>query len=401
MLALRLDRRVPVRVLAWLWPVLLLAACDKAPLTAPTDSEVVLFASSTVVPLNGSVDITANVLEPGGIPVQNGTQVNFVTTLGRLEPAEARTQGGRATVRLLAGNVSGIARISAFTGGASAEGLEVRVGASAATRISLAASRGALPPGGGTTDILAVVTDDENRRLSGVPVTFSADAGALRDASVVTDEHGEARTTLTATRDTTVTATVGAISQTLNVRVTSEPLITLNGPSTSVGEGENATFTVGIQVGANGDPIREVTINYGDGEVQSLGSLTGTRTLAHVYRRAGTYRVEVAATDTGGVTARATTTVVVEERAITVNLMASPTNTPALNAPVQFTATATSTSGNITGYYWNFGDGTTRFTTGSVTTHQYGSPGRKFVTVEVTNAAGQRGYSQIEIVVQP
>src|SRR5690606_34000696 len=129
MLALRLYRRGPAELLAWLWPVLIMAACDKAPLTAPTDSEVVLFASSTVVPLNGNVEITANVLEPGGIPVQNGTQVNFVTTLGTLQPAEARTQGGRATVRLVAGGTSGIARVSAFTGGASAEGLEVFVGA--------------------------------------------------------------------------------------------------------------------------------------------------------------------------------------------------------------------------------------------------------------------------------
>lgn len=401
MLALRLVRHVPVRLFAWLWPVLVLAACDKAPLTAPTDSEVVLFASSTVVALNGSVEITANVLEPGGIPVQNGTQVNFVTTLGVVEPAEARTQGGRATVRLNVGNTSGIARVSAYTGGASAEGLEVRVGASAVTRITLSPSRGALPPGGGTTEILAVVTDDESRRLSGVPVTFSADAGQLRDASVVTNQFGEARTTLTATRETTVTASVGAVSQTLTIQVTSEPLITLNGPATSVGEGENAVFNVGVQVGANGDPIREATINFGDGDVQSLGSFTGTRAVSHRYSRTGTYRVEVTVTDTGGVTARSATTVIVEERAISVNILASPTSTPALNAPVQFTATASSTAGNITGYYWNFGDGTTRFTTGSNTTHQYGSPGRKFVTVEVTNAAGQRGYSQIEIVVQP
>jgi len=299
MLAPRPARDVHARLLGWLLPVLALVVvgCDKAPLTAPTDSSVVLFASSRVVALNGTVEITANVLEPGGIPVQNGTQVTFVTTLGTLEPSEARTQGGRATVRLHAGNTSGIARVTAFTGGASAEALEVRVGASAATRIALSASPSSLPPRGGTTEILAVVTDDENRRLEGVPVTFSANAGALRDTTVVTDRFGEARTILTATRETTVTATVGSVSATTTVRVTTAPLITLSGPATAIGEGENAIFTVGVQVGANGDPIREVTINFGDGDVQSLGALTGTRTVSHIYRRAGTYRVEVTATD--------------------------------------------------------------------------------------------------------
>lgn len=401
MLAPRPARFVTIRLLAWLWPVLLGAACDRAPLTAPTDSQVVLFASSTVVALNGSVEITANVLEPGGIPVQNGTQVNFVTTLGSLQPAEARTQGGRATVRLNAGATSGVARISAFTGGASAEGLEVRVGASAATRIALSASQGSLPPGGGTTEILAVVSDDENRRLPGVPVTFSANAGALRDTTVVTDQFGEARTVLTATRETIVTATVGAVTQTLTVRVTSEPLITLSGPATAIGEGENAIFSVGVQVGANGDPIREVTINFGDGDVQSLGALTGTRSVSHIYQRAGTYRVEVTATDTGGVTARSATTVTVEQRAIAVTLLASPSLSPSVNTPVQFTASATSTAGNITGYTWSFGDGTTRFTSGPSTSHVYGSTGRKFVRVEVTNAARQRGEATIELNVQP
>lgn len=401
MLALRAARFAPARLALLLLVIVAGAACDKAPLTAPTNSEVVLFASSTVVALNGTVDITANVLEPGGIPVQNGTQVNFVTTLGTLEPTEARTTGGRATVRLNVGGISGIARVSAYTGGASAEGLEVRVGASAATRISLAPNPGSLPPGGGTTEILAVVTNDENRRLEGVPVSFSANAGALRDSTVVTDRNGEARTVLTATRETIVTATVGAVTQTVTVRVTSAPLITLSGPPTAIGEGENATFSVGVQTGANGDPIREVSINFGDGSTQSLGALTGTRSVSHVYSRAGTYRVEVTATDTGGVVERAATTVTVEERAIAVTLLASPSLTPRVNTPVQFTATATSASGNITGYSWNFGDGVTAFTTGPSTSHVYGSTGRKFVRVDVVNAARQRGEATLELVVQP
>lgn len=379
--------------------VLLLAACDKAPLTAPTDSAVVLFAHSTVVALNNTVEITANVTEPGGVPVHNGTQVNFTTTLGSIEPAEARTSGGRATVRLHAGTASGIARVRAFSGGAQAEELEIRVGAAAATRVSLSANPNALPSNGGSTEILAVATDDENRRLSGVPVTFSTSTGTLRDSTVVTDGNGEARTTLTATREATVTATIGGVTQTLTVSVTTRPNITITNPTTAIGEGEVASFTVSVEPQANGNAIREVTIDFGDGERRSLGALNGSRTLQKVYARKGSYAVTVVATDIGGEETRATTTVTVEERVINVTLTASPTTSPPVNTNVSFTATASGQ--NIVTYNWNFGDGATRVTTGPNTSHVYGSTGRKIVRVEVVNAVGQRGEAIIEILVQP
>ena len=372
-------------------------ACDKAPLTAPTDSAVTLFANNTVVALNGTVEITANVTEPGGVPVQNGTQVTFTTTLGTLEPAEARTSSGRATVRLNAGTSSGIAQVRAFSGGANAEALEIRVGAAAATAISLSASPSAVGPNGGTVEVIAVATGENNRRLAGVPVTFATNAGTLRESTVVTDANGEARTQLTTTREATVTATVGAVQATTTVRVTARPVITLTGPTAAVGEGETTSITVNVQAQANGDAVREASIDFGDGERRSLGALSGSRTLQKVYARKGTYQVTVTVVDTGGETSTATTTLTVEERVISVTLTASPTN-PAVNAVVQFTATTTGT--NIVSYNWNLGDGDTRVTTGPSTSKAYGSSGRRRVTVEVVNAAGQRGEAVIEIVVQ-
>jgi PKD repeat protein len=374
-----------------------MVACDKAPLTAPTDSAVTLFANNTVVALNGTVEITASVTEPGGIPVQNGTQVNFTTTLGTLDPAEARTSGGRATVRLNAGSASGIAQIRAFSGGAQAEAIEVRVGAAAATALTLTAAPSAVGPNGGTVDIIAVATGENNQRLPGVPVTFGTNAGALRETTVVTDGNGEARTQLTTTREATVTATVGSVTQTTTVRVTTRPVITLTGPTTAIGEGETVTFTVTVQPQTNGDAVRDVVIDFGDGERRSLGAVNGTRAVQKAYARKGTYAVTVTVFDTGGETTTATTTVTVEERVINVTLSAAPTN-PAVNAVVVFTAATTGT--NIVSYNWNLGDGDTRVTTGPTTSKAYGTPGRRRVTVEVVNAAGQRGQAIIEIVVQ-
>ncbi len=186
-----------------------LAGCDRAPLTAPTDSAVTLFANQTVVALNGAVEITANVTEPGGVPVQNGTQVTFTTTLGSLQPQEARTSGGRATVRLNAGTASGLAQVRAFSGGAQAEALQIRVGAAAATAVTVSATPSAVGFNGGTVDIVAVATGENNQRLPGVPVSFGTTAGVLRESTVVTDANGEARTQLTTTREAVVTASIG------------------------------------------------------------------------------------------------------------------------------------------------------------------------------------------------
>ena len=48
------------------------AACDKVPLTAPTGSTVTLFSNTTIVPVNGTAEITATVIEAAGTVAQTG-----------------------------------------------------------------------------------------------------------------------------------------------------------------------------------------------------------------------------------------------------------------------------------------------------------------------------------------
>jgi len=109
---LQAARRGPARciaVAALLAPLALIGACDKVPLLAPTGTTITLFTSTQLLPLGGSAEVTASVLESGGTPVQNGTVVTFTTSLGSMDPAEARTNGGKVTVRLMAGDRSGTA----------------------------------------------------------------------------------------------------------------------------------------------------------------------------------------------------------------------------------------------------------------------------------------------------
>jgi hypothetical protein len=113
--------------------VLGVSGCDDVWLTAPSGSAITLFADTNAVAVNGSAEITAVVIEGGqsaddaqaivpgvGTPVHNGTVVSFSTTLGTIEPVDAKTSnGGRAVVRFTAGGQTGTATIRAISGPAS------------------------------------------------------------------------------------------------------------------------------------------------------------------------------------------------------------------------------------------------------------------------------------------
>ena len=154
-------------------------ACDKVPLTAPSESTITLFATATSVSPTGSTDIVATVIEEAGTAVQNGTVVSFTTTLGRIEPSEARTQNGKVTVKLTADGRSGLAQVTAFSGGATSEKLELPIGSAAAETVTVRAEPARLPPGGGSTPIVALVRDLAGNPLSGATVAFSASAGTM------------------------------------------------------------------------------------------------------------------------------------------------------------------------------------------------------------------------------
>src|SRR6059036_29000 len=81
----------------------LVQACNKVPLLAPTGSSITLTASATVLPVNGTTQLIAQVLESAGTPPQDGTLVTFTTTLGTVQPPQAETSGGRVIVTFNAG----------------------------------------------------------------------------------------------------------------------------------------------------------------------------------------------------------------------------------------------------------------------------------------------------------
>ncbi|OFW47965.1 MAG: hypothetical protein A3G77_07150 [Acidobacteria bacterium RIFCSPLOWO2_12_FULL_68_19] len=494
------------------------AACDKAQLLAPTKATITVSAPTKVLAPGAATEITAYVIEEAGTPVQNGTTVRFTTTLGRVDPPEAQTRNGLAVTTFAAGNNSGVARIKGTSGGATGgssntdvveitigaaavntvtiranpgsvgpsggsveltatvvgengqalEGIgvtfttdqgtltastvatnaggeakttltttrEAKVSATAGTKtsstvtiavitvntITLRALPGSVGPTGGSVELIATVVADNGLPLEGVTVTFNADQGTLRSATVRTDANGEARTTLTTSQQTVVSATAGTkTSSNLTISVRAAPVVTVScAPSSGSGNcsavqasGSNnrASVLFTVTKASTSSVLRSATLDFGDGTSQSLGNLAGgSATIAHAYEgpsgsTARSYTATVQATDINSETASVSTTVTITPRqplAVTLAATAG-TAVSTVGQPVKLTATVTPTgdagANLVQKYEWDFGDDSTAETTGNETTHVYTSEGRKTATVKVTTTDGRTASARTEFIV--
>ena len=409
------------------------SACDKVPLLAPTGSVITLFATSDNVPVNGEIEIIATVIENGaasggspttpttpttpgtpttpttpttttragaGTPVQNGTVVSFTTTIGRIEPREARTHNGEVRVRFIAGGESGTAKITAYSGGAVGTIENVRVGSAAAERLLLTASPQSLCGTGGTSQISARVENTSGNPVPGVPVSFTTDNGTLSSSSATTDESGNATVTLNTARESKVTANVAGKTADVTVRINARTGVSITAPTTQVAAGVPASFTIGVATGA---VIRDVNVDFGDGSRLALGPISGNTTVSHTYVDSGTYTVRATATDAVcGPETVSTAVIILPGQPPAVTVTAS-NNNPTVGETVIFTATVSGATSTILRYEWNFGAGAIPAsinTTGNRATATYTTPGTKIITVRVVQAAGPEGEGSTAIVVR-
>jgi PKD repeat protein len=378
---------------------LLAAGCDKVPLLAPSNTTIRLISNVSVLPTNGTTDITAVVIESAGTPVQNGTVVTFTSSLGTTEPREARTTNGQVTVRYNSGSQSGTAKVGAFSGGSKSEDLEILVGSAAAGGLSLRANPAIVPSTGGSAEIIATVVDTGGNPLRGAAVTFSTTFGTLSTAAAISDSAGEARTQLNTNVEAKVTARVGGGSSAptgeVTVQARSVPTVTLTASNNGVGEvGIPTIFTLEPPAAATSNAIREVIVNFGDGTVRNLGSLLARTTVAHDYNRPGIYTVTATATDVMNFSATTSLSVNINEAAtVPVTILA----TPGSGGLVTFNASITGSiggGGTIRTYEWDFGDGGSATTTGPSTSHRYSAAGTYVVRLRVVTTTGQEGFAE-------
>lgn len=402
-------------------PFALISACDKVPLLAPTGSVITLLAGTTTVSLNSEITIIATVIENGtapagtgtgtgtgtttttrtgaGTPVQNGTLISFTTTLGRIEPSEARTHNGQVSVRFISGSASGTATITAYSGGASAQLTNLKVGTAAAGRVLVSATPQSLGSSGGSVQVTASVTDEGGNPLSGIPVSFATDRGSLSPSTATTDASGNATVTLTTTSGPAkVTATAGAQKGEATVTVSARSLSGFTASPSATSAGVPVTFTVTPAAATTGANITNVRVDFGDGQSQSLGAISGPSSVSHAYSRPGNFTPTVTATDASGDSQSLSTTVIIGSLPITLN--ASP-NPGVVNSPVTFTVSGVG-SAQVERYEWFFDDGTPpRTTTSPQIPHTFSSRGRKTVRVDVIGVGGsQIGTTSIVMDIQ-
>jgi hypothetical protein len=327
-----------------------------------------------------------------GTPVQNGTLITFTTTIGRIEPSEARTHNGQVSVKLITAGTSGTATITAYSGGASAQITNLKIGTAAVKTVSVTTAPQTLGVSGGTVQVVASVVDEGGSSLGGVPVTFSTDKGSISPSTVTTDNSGTATATLTTTATSKITAAVGALTGTSTVTVSARSLTSFTPSPSSASAGVPITFTV---TPASGSNISNVRIDFGDGtSPANLGAIGAATPWPHTYNRTGTFTATASAGDGDSLS----TSVIIGSLPVT--LTASPSN-PAVNVPVTFTVSGLG-SAQVDHYIFAFDDGTpdTR-TTSPQTTKSFSSKGQKTIRVDVFGVGGgQIGTATHRIDVQ-
>jgi immune inhibitor A len=155
------------------------------------------------------------------------------------------------------------------------------------------------------------------------------------------------------------------------------------------------TFAINAAPATGGAPIQGVTINYGDGSSDDLGSVVSSA--QHVYRNDGAFTVTVTATDALGSSATATIVIVVQPFIVAV------TATAGGAAGNIFTFTAIVPTGlTVASYAWNFDDTTNNTTTTTSNTAQHTYPvasGAHTVRVTVRTTTNETAQGSITIVV--
>ncbi len=255
-------------------------------------------------------------------------------------------------------------------------------------------------------DVSVQLLDANGVGIPGVNVALSITGCTVTPALLKTDAAGTATATAVASGTVTLSATTGAVSNTITVLGGATPLsVSLNVQSVIVGNASALQATVSGQ--AIGGAFTYVW-TFGDG----TGVTTANNSSARTYAATGTYNAIVKVTDGSGRTATANAPAIVND--------APPPLPPASPAPASTLGATLGCTGNthgvlpksacnvtltfggaavssldVTGVSWDWGDGTTADFVGvapfSVQTHLYAQAGTYVVTASATATALKYG----------
>ena len=190
-------------------------SCGQALLTAPIGSTIAININPPFISANGDIAVVSVfVLEPAGTPVPDGTVVQFFTNLGKIQE-QGKTNDGVARVNFESDARSGTARITVFSGPATATS-DVTVGAIRPKKMIVGTvdPRIDLKTGQTIADFKVTLLDENGNPVQGVPVRFSVVDNPTTDTvhtiTATTDNNGDAFSRVQTRRTTAGTIKVKA-----------------------------------------------------------------------------------------------------------------------------------------------------------------------------------------------
>ena len=297
----------------------LIFACAKVDPVAPEDAIMTISVNPPVINPGGDTAVITVVITRGdGYPVPDGTVVFLTTTLGTID-GRVTTTNGMARSILTSGVEVGIAEITVSSGVVgTVEPIIVQIGAAIAS-ISLTATPASISfEEGATSSITAVVFDENAQTIANASITFSTDAGALDSGGqiVLTNESGEAFDILTLgswdkdVETVTVTATAGAITSSISIKVITPPNIFPTANFTYSPSNPKVGESVKFNASSSYDPdgtIVKYSWDFGD-TTSGMGKI-----VTHPYSTSGDKTVTLTVTDDDGATASTSSIVKVSE----------------------------------------------------------------------------------------
>ena len=353
-------------------------------------------------PGGGNATLAALVLDTHQNPIPN-VRVVFGTTAGALRQGVATTDGNGEARTVL--STTATAEVTASAGGAEAT---ATVTVDTPTEITITSTPAAPVAGQPVTFALTLV--NETRAIRGVTIAFgdgeSRALGAV-GAATVTHTYEEAGVRTVTVRATDVAGHVAVSSIVIEVAPPPGIPVTLSAAPSDPVAGQPVTFTVTVTPPNGAPAVRDVTVDFGDdSKDESLGALSGSRTVAHVYGAQGSYIATVTVADGAGRQSRASVGVTVRAAPrIGVEVSASPA-APVAGEPVTFAVRVTAPAGApaVRDVVIDFGDDSEDESLGAVSgsrtvAHVYENGGSYIVTVTARDAAGRRSTASIGITV--
>ena len=331
-------------------------ACREADPTAPSDAILSINANPPTIALGGVARITVIASRADGVPVVDGTVINLTTTLGAV-PETIYTRDGIADGNLEGGGVAGEATVTATAGAAAAVTTTVRIGSSSSF-LTISASPGSLPFGGGSSTITAIAYDENSVPLAGIPVQFSTDHGTLSSGGslLYTNSSGVVQDALSTTLTAVVTATSGGLSP-ATVTVTVDPEGSTDPPTSPgsiavsanppvIAPGQTSTITATVY-DSTGYPLSGAGVVFSttQGSLSSAGRLVYTDSRGQSRDALTTSQTATVTAKVGAVSGSVTVTVS-NSSATTLSLSANPAQFSACSDVVTLRAHVTDANGN-------------------------------------------------------